>query len=249
MELNWSTFTLEIINFLVLIWLLKRFLYKPVLNAIQERRALIQQETDDALHLQKEAQGLKKQYENRLQDWEQERQQAHEVLQQELESERNHQLEALKSTLAKEREKLLVTEESRQRELQRNIQHQALQQGAEFATRILKSSSGPELEERIIEMAIADLEKLDQQQIEDLQAHWGKPSNTIQVDSAYVISSEQQQALEAGLQRVIQQPLTFTYHQQPELIAGVYISVGAWTIQANIRDDLKAFVEFSYVAR
>ena len=48
MELNWSTFILEIINFLVLIWILKRFLYKPVLDVIARRRAGIEKTLSDA---------------------------------------------------------------------------------------------------------------------------------------------------------------------------------------------------------
>ncbi len=39
MELNWSTLLLEIVNFLVLVWILKRFLYRPVLQVIEERRS------------------------------------------------------------------------------------------------------------------------------------------------------------------------------------------------------------------
>ena len=37
MEINWFTVIAQVINFLILVWLLKRFLYKPVLNAIAER--------------------------------------------------------------------------------------------------------------------------------------------------------------------------------------------------------------------
>ena len=37
MELNWTTFALEAVNFMVLVWILKRFLYKPVLAAIAQR--------------------------------------------------------------------------------------------------------------------------------------------------------------------------------------------------------------------
>ena len=39
MELSWPTFFLEIVNFLVLVWILKRFLYKPILQAIEQRKA------------------------------------------------------------------------------------------------------------------------------------------------------------------------------------------------------------------
>ena len=39
MTLSWPTFILEIVNFLVLVWILKRFLYQPILQAIEERKA------------------------------------------------------------------------------------------------------------------------------------------------------------------------------------------------------------------
>ena len=59
MELNWSTFLLEIINFLVLVWILKRFLYQPVLDVIARRRKAIEAQLAEALRLQDEAESLK----------------------------------------------------------------------------------------------------------------------------------------------------------------------------------------------
>ena len=95
MELNWSTFILEIINFLVLIWILKRFIYKPVLNVIAQRRTTIENQSAEALRLHEEATDLKNQYQNRLSDWEQEKQQARDAVNQELEIEKARQLQAL----------------------------------------------------------------------------------------------------------------------------------------------------------
>ena len=37
MPINWFTVVAQVINFLILVWLLKRFLYKPILHAIDER--------------------------------------------------------------------------------------------------------------------------------------------------------------------------------------------------------------------
>ena len=73
MELDWSTFILEIINFLVLVWLLKRFFYKPVLNVINRRREQIQKKISDAEGVRHEAESLKSDYENRLAGWEDEK--------------------------------------------------------------------------------------------------------------------------------------------------------------------------------
>lgn len=41
MGINWVTFIAQIVNLFVLIWLLKRFLYRPILEAVEKRQAEI----------------------------------------------------------------------------------------------------------------------------------------------------------------------------------------------------------------
>ncbi|MGD8350593.1 MAG: ATP synthase F0 subunit B, partial [Gammaproteobacteria bacterium] len=108
MELSWSTFLLEMINFLVLVWILKHFLYQPVLKVIARRRSEIEEQLAESRRLQTEAGQLKTDYENRLEDWDKERQQLRDGLAKELEGERAQQLEALREDLASEREKARV---------------------------------------------------------------------------------------------------------------------------------------------
>jgi F-type H+-transporting ATPase subunit b len=104
LELNWSTFILEMINFLILIWILKRFFYKPVLDVIARRRAGIDETLANAQSLHDEAKELQKQYENRLADWDQERREARKTLDDKIQVERQRQMSALQNTLEEERE-------------------------------------------------------------------------------------------------------------------------------------------------
>ena len=48
MEFDWTTFALEVVNFLVLVWLLKRFLYRPVLACSTRRRAEVERHMAEA---------------------------------------------------------------------------------------------------------------------------------------------------------------------------------------------------------
>ena len=48
MEMDWSTFILEIINFLILVWILKRFLYRPILEVIARRREGVEKTLSEA---------------------------------------------------------------------------------------------------------------------------------------------------------------------------------------------------------
>ena len=44
MLIDWFTVAEQALNFLILVWLMKRFLYKPILNAIDAREKLIAKE-------------------------------------------------------------------------------------------------------------------------------------------------------------------------------------------------------------
>src|ERR1700722_12951920 len=48
MAISWFTIVAQVINFLILVWLLKRFLYKPILHAIDEREKGIASQLADA---------------------------------------------------------------------------------------------------------------------------------------------------------------------------------------------------------
>lgn len=88
MGFTWSTFILEIINFLVLVWVLKRILFLPIKRAILQRRKSIQEDLDKAKGLREEAIKLQAKYENRLNDWEIEKQEKMTLFKQEIEKER-----------------------------------------------------------------------------------------------------------------------------------------------------------------
>lgn len=58
MKLDWWTLGLQTVNFIVLVWLLNRFLYKPVLAMIDARKAEVQRQYDDAKAADNRAQAL-----------------------------------------------------------------------------------------------------------------------------------------------------------------------------------------------
>jgi F-type H+-transporting ATPase subunit b len=73
MEFNLSTFILEIINFLILIWILQRLFYKPLLETIAKRKQFIDQSLADAKTMQQQAEEQRSLYENRQKLWEEEK--------------------------------------------------------------------------------------------------------------------------------------------------------------------------------
>lgn len=245
MELSWSTIALEVINFLVLVWILKRFLYKPVLNVIARRQSVIEKTMADAKALQEEAEKLREQYEGRLADWEQERQQARESLSQELIAERAAQLKELQTALGQERDQAHVAEMRRQADELRRLEQTALEQGARFASRLLNQASGPDTEARLIELVTDQLAQLPAERITALRSSYTRKPQAITVASAFPMPHHQRQRLGEALTALTGADMPVQFEQNSKLLAGVRISMGAWVLGANIADELRGFMELA----
>jgi len=248
-EFSWTTFLLEIINFLVLIWILQRFLFKPVMAVISKRQANIDQQLDESQRLNDESAALKDEYENRLANWEDQCKLAREELAREIDAERTSRLDLLRQSIEQEKEKVEVAASRQREEAIRDSEQQALQQSAQFATALLSKASGPELESRLLDILLDDLSSLSQKNAANLLLQWGVLPEVIEVSSAYPIPEDKRQELEKALMTVSQLSIPVQYDENPELIAGLFITIGAWCLRANIRDDLKGFMEFAYVTR
>jgi len=246
LELNWSTFFLEIINFLVLVWLLKHFLYEPVKKVVAERRASIEAQLNEAKATQEEAEALHHQYENRIADWECEREGAREALQKEIDAERVRLRDALQKELDAERQKNAVLAERQFAELKREYETQALHQGGRFAARMLEGVASSELEARLLEMLLEELRVLPPAQRDALQPQGEAKTVSVTVLSAYPLDSGQRKKLQQRLEKLVPAKLLFEWREDRKLIAGLRVTVGPWVIHANLHDELKTFSAISY---
>ena len=246
LELNWSTFLLEIINFLILVWILKHFFYKPVLAVIARRHRSIEESLNDANTLHEDAEALRVQYENRLAEWEKERQAAQSSLDNEIETERARRMVALRATLGEEREKARVIEQRALETSRLRAEETALAQGVQFSTRLLSVAAGPELEQRLLDLLLKELSALPPKQLSTLRAAAGKSTDRILVASAYPLDDDMRLSLESTLASVLAVTTPFHYEQDKDLLAGLRVTMGSWVLRANLQDELKSFAELAH---
>ena len=73
MLIDWFTIGAQALNFLILVWLMKRFLYKPILNAIDAREKRIAKELADADAKKTEAQKERDEFQKKNEEFDQQR--------------------------------------------------------------------------------------------------------------------------------------------------------------------------------
>lgn len=247
MKLDWSTFILEIINFLILMWILKRFLYRPIINMIARRREDVETTLREAQSLRAEAEAMKEQYQRRLSDWEKEKTRAREALKRELDDEGTRQKEHLQTQLAQQREKNRVLEERRLTELVHQKEIAALALARRFTRQLLEKLACPALEARIITLTLEELEKLPSTRLEPLRTNSEHTADLIQISTAYSLEETQHKALQQVLDRLLARTAHYEFNQDPTLIAGLRIGIGPWVVQANLCEELQLFSESAHV--
>jgi F-type H+-transporting ATPase subunit b len=240
-ELNWTTFFLEIINFLVLVWILKRFLYKPVLEAISQRKAVIDKTLADAKGKEAEAQTFVQQYQNRLADWEGEKAKLRAAVAEEISAQRAQQMAALDNALKQERERVRVLEDRRLNELQNKSEEAGIAKGVQFTARLLARAASPELEARLVALALEDLPRLPAEQLQELRSVCRQPGTQIKISSAFPLAAPQRSLILQKLKEVTQDSVAVEFNEDDRLLAGLRISVGPWVLRANLEDELEFF--------
>jgi len=241
MQLDWTTLLLQIVNFLILVWILKRFLYQPVLDIIRRRQQGIEQTLAEARNAEARAAQLEQDYQARLADWEREREHAHAKLLEELASERSQRSKQLEQLLIEQRERDASLEQRRRDELQRQLETAALDQADRFVGRLLERLAGPELDERLAAVLTEDLNRLPDEQRRDLAAAAAQPATSLRIETVRPLSDATRSQLLASLQGALGKLPPVEDKLTPELVAGLRIAIGPWLLAANLQDELSLF--------
>lgn len=241
MQLDWTTFVLEIVNFLVLVWLLKRFFYQPVLKVIGARQAAIDDTVAKARAKELAAGELAEKYDARLKSWEKEREQARAALREELGKERERLLAQLNSDLDAERTRQRAVDDKAQREWTLRAQTEAAARAGKFASRLLERLVGPALQEKLIDVAIEDLAALPPAQLDELRSTLRDARGSVNVVTAYPLADDRRDALRAAIRPLRESESKVVFTTDPALLAGMRVTVGPWTLRANLADELQAF--------
>lgn len=241
MELSWSSFILEIINFLVLVWILKHFFYAPIQKAIAQRQKAVEDTIANSTRLREEAGQLQARYENRLKDWETEKAQKQKEFRQEMEEWKSHELAGFQKSLEKEREKAYSQEKQRISSLMENNARESMAIAAGFAARFLTGFADAGLENKIIARVIDDLSRTKDDKLLSLKNRPNPPDVVIQ--SAYVLGEAQKKKLEETLKQILGEKIGIRFSQEPALLAGLSITIDSVYIQANLRDELAYFAD------
>ena len=166
--IDWFTVAAQVINFLILVWLLKRFLYRPILDAIDAREERIAAELADADAKKAEARKERDEFQHKNEAFEQQRATLLSQATDEAKAERQRLLDEARQaadTLSAQR---LQTLSNDSHQLNQAIRRRTQAEVFAIARKALTDLATASLEERMAEVFIRRLRALDGQAKEAL---------------------------------------------------------------------------------
>jgi len=244
MSLDWFTVAAQIVNFLILVWLLKKFLYKPVLGAMEKREARIAARIKDATEARQAAEAEKDRY---LALQEEEREYAAEGMRKAKQEAENYKRELMEQARAEveanrrawqtalEKEKLaFVSETSRV----------VVEQFGRFANLVFADLAGQNLEERIVEIFWRQMESLPEKDIDRMRDGVAAENVSVLLTTAFAVSDDQRRDMTERVCGLLKQDVDVLFEQDEELVAGVSLEAGGRKLSWNVRYFLDDFQNY-----
>ncbi len=243
MGIDWITFSAQLVNLAILVYLLYRFLYKPMLNAIDGREARITEEIKKSRDMAAEAEKRLDELNRKHAELETQRQQilqqAHRVAD-ELQArlEREIRADAVETRLLWKQEL-----EQERKSIETELRERIISNFTQFARKALKELADVRLEAQIVEMLKRRFAELPEDEKQRLMPREDEVS-VVYVSTAAELGSETQEELGAlldGALRLSQAPILFEVN--PHLLCGVEISVNGNVLSWNLDSYLLDFAD------
>lgn len=238
MLIDWFTVGAQALNFIILVWLLKRFLYRPILDAIDTREKRVAAELAGADAKHAEAQKEHTEYQLKNEQFEQQRAALLSQATQEVAVERQRLLAeagAAADALAATRRKALRAEFD---SLNQAIRQRTQQEVFAIARSTLKDLAASSLEERMLDVFIQRLRTLSGSAKDALAKAVRTAADPALVRSAFELSSVLRTTLQTACNEIFATEVHLRFETAPELICGMALSVNGQKLDWTIADYL-----------
>ena len=240
MLIDWFTVGAQALNFIILVWLLKRFLYKPILNAVDAREKRIAAELADADEKKTEAQRERDEFQRKSKEFDQQRAALLTKATDEAKVERQRLLadarKAADALSAKRQEVLRSDAHNLNREIRRRTQQEVFA----IARKALTDLAATSLEERMCEVFTRRLRTIDGKAKESLGEALKTASEPALLRSAFDLPAAQRAAIQKALNETFSADVHVRFETAPDLVSGVELSTNGLKIAWNIADYLSS---------
>jgi F-type H+-transporting ATPase subunit b len=243
MLIDWFTVAAQALNFLILVWLMKRFLYKPILNAIDAREKGIAAELADAAAKKSEAQKEHDEFQRKNTEFDGQRAALLTKATADAQRERQRLLDEARQAANDLSAKRRAALEADERNLHEAISRRTQAEVFSITRKALTDLATVSLEERLGEVFTRRLREMDAKSKAALGAALQATPGAAVVRSAFELPADQRAAIQNALNETFSAEVRIQFETAPDLVAGIELTASGQKVSWSIADYLTSMEE------
>lgn len=223
MLIDWFTVAAQIINFLILVALLKKFLYRPILSAMDKREANIRERLENAEERENAARDKESEYGKRIDELESKKEKLLQQAKKEVEEQKWQLTEQARKEADQKRADWFDAVEQEQADMMADVRSMVQEQVLGISRRALSDLAHAGLESQVAQVLLDRLERNED------PGHLGnvreieKKSSGISVYSGFEISSSDRDRIREALQKRFGNDQSILFAQKEEIGFGIVL--------------------------
>lgn len=238
MLIDWFTVVAQALNFIILVWLMKRFLYKPILDAIDAREKRVAAELADAHARQSDAQRERDAFQHKNEALDQQRAALLSQATAEARAERQRLLDEARKAAEVCTAKWIATLTTDARSLSQAIAHRTQHEVFAIARKALMDLATTSLEERMGAVFTRRLRELDGPSKASLTQALETAAEPALVRSAFELPAEQRAVIGNALNETFSAEVRVRFETAPDLVSGIELTANGRKLSWSIADYL-----------
>jgi F-type H+-transporting ATPase subunit b len=240
MLIDWFTVGAQLVNFIILVWLMKRFLYQPVLDAIDARETRIADELAQAAATQAQAESERDAFRLKNQTFDAAHAQSLQAAQAEVAAESGRLQGLAREAADAQAARQLQTLRNDARDLSGELASRVQAEVFAIARRALQDLASSSLETRLCDVFLRRLQQLDEPTRAALATALSTSPTTVLLRTAFDLPTTQREALTAAVHEAFSTDVALRFETAPTLVSGIELSAHGQKLAWSIADYLDA---------
>jgi F-type H+-transporting ATPase subunit b len=236
MLIDWFTVGAQALNFLILVWLMKRFLYQPILNAIDTREQRIASELREADKTKTEASKERDEFQQKNEVFDRQRTVLLNQDTEEAKVERQRLLDEARKVADALSARRMETLNNDAHNLNQAISRQTQQEVFAIVRKALKDLATTSLEERLEQVFTRRLRELEGEAKEKLAQALKTNTEPVMIRSVFDLPEKQRAAIQNALNETFRTEVNIRFETAPEIISGIELTANGCKVAWSIAD-------------
>jgi len=238
MLINWFTVCAQALNFLVLVWLMKRFLYTPILRTVEEREKRIAAELADAGKKKAEAETETEAFRRKNSEFDQQRAALFGKAVEDARAEHQRLLDEARKSIDALTARWQEAQRSDARSLNQAIRERTRQEVFSIVRKTLTDLAATSLEERLADVFTRRLREMDAGVKAGLAKALKAAAKPAIIRSAFDLPEAECLRLQSALNRTFEAEIPVQFVTAPELTCGIELIANGQKLAWSIEDYL-----------